>query len=315
VLRAYTSGDVTISGTVTGDAGSALVVGAADTQYSRPTSANAADMPLFEVGTLSWDLRGGAWTPDTIRVTGVIGGPANTAGDVLGAGSSWLGLVSLAAQTVLIFPPNDDALLSVGGFEQAVGGTNGQDPATLFSYRGQLRQQIVADTFAVRASDAILQRNLDPTVPSSEGRGLVVGRLVVDTLTPDGAIPTRMSLFGQLATDLNGLRDGVTLVDGAAASTLVRDATFGGSASVRFNAPPGTYRFNGCEIGTGGGCLTVRVDPSLPPIDAISAIGNLLDRFATIEDEPVTSTGVELFWFARDDDEDEDEDDEEEEKK
>ena len=55
----------------------------------------------------------------------------------------------------------------------------------------------------------------------------------------------------------------------------------------------------------------MRVDPTLPPIDAISSIGNLLDRFATVEDEPVTSTGIELFWFARDDDEDEDENDEE----
>jgi hypothetical protein len=314
-MRVYTTGDITISGTILGNANSVFVAGAAATQYSTPTPGIGGDAPVFEVGTRSWNLSTG-WTPGTIRLTGVIGGPANTDGDTLGAGDAWLGLVSLAANRVLIFPSEDTALLSVGGFEEATGGPDGDDPARLFAYSGNLDHQIVADTLAIRASDEILQRNLDTAVPgSTDGRGLVAGRLLVDTLTDGGTVPTRLSLFGQLASDLNGLHAGVTLVDGPGAATLVRDEGAGASASVRFNAPPGTYRFNGCEIGTGGGCLTVRVDPTLPPIDAISSIGNLLDRFATIEDEPVTNPGIELFWFARPDDEDEDEDAEEEEKK
>jgi hypothetical protein len=314
-LRVYTSGDVTVAGRVIGDTKSSIVLGAASTQFDVTDSVLAKERAAFTAGGVALNLRDAAYTPNTIRVTGSIGTPTPARETTVTGAITPFELVSLNASRVLIFPADDTALAPRGGFEAAVGAAAGSggalqiDPANLETYRGQARVQITADTLALRASGNILQRNLDPN--RTNGSGLIAGRLLVDRLATQSAesvvgVPARFSVFGQLAAGQTGLTSGVALVDGPSAATLVQDVVTA-FPGVRFNAPAGRYRINGCEIGTGGGCVTVRVDPRLPPIDAVTDIRALLDRFATVDDEPVTNTGVELNWFSRDEDEEEEE--------
>jgi len=224
---------IDVTGQVTDPAGTDAVflAGAAPGDTALPTlGQGAAAAPVA-----------GVWTPDVVRVSGGLG--------VTGAP---LADIRFDARSIYIAPSSDTAL--GGDFETAV---QSQAPEALAPYAGSVTLQIRAGRLDLRAADAVLERNLQPSGAATDGMGLQLGGLTLNTLGT-GSTPARVSLFGALDSSLAGVLPppaGDKLIDGIAAAYLLRFTPASGAA-VGYPAPvtAADYRFNGCAFG-GFGCV------------------------------------------------------------
>ncbi len=245
-----------------------------------------------------------------IRLSGGIGVTGNA-----------LSRVSFAAPSIYIAPTGDQALGA--DFESA---SQNQAPEVMAPYAGPTTLQLRAGRLELRASNAILERNLQTTANLIDGRGLELGGITIDRLSAAGVAPARVSLFGRLDSRLGGVLPPPptdTFIDGIAAAFLLRFAPEPGAAV----AYPSTtiaianYRFNTCQFG-GGGCIgggsgtgdiigsiagsvlggpsagNSEAEAALPGIANPDLIGEMIDPFAPIEEEPVTNAGGEIEWPA-----------------
>lgn len=297
---------VDVAGQVTDTAGTdgVFVIGAAATDPRLAAFTQGGGAPPVST----------AWAPDVIRLSGGIGVTGNA-----------LSRVSFAAPSIYIAPTGDQALGA--DFESA---SQSQAPEVMAPYAGPATLQLRAGKLELRASNAILERNLQTTATLSDGRGLELGGITIDRLSAVGSPAARVSLFGRLDSRLGGVLPpppADTFIDGIVAAFLLRFAPEPGAAV----AYPSTtiaianYRFNTCEFG-GGGCFqepnpggggdiigsiagTVLSGPSAANLDAESEaalpgiansdlIGEMIDPFAPIEEEPVTNAGGEIEWPA-----------------
>jgi hypothetical protein len=235
------------------------------------------------------------WTPDVVRISGGVG-----------ASGTPFARVALAGRSIYIAPRDDTALGS--DFETAT-----QDPDKMAPYAGQATVQVRAGRLELRASNRIVERNLQRTGALIDGQGLVLGALTVDRLAIGGAEPDRVALYGQLDDRLSGLLPPPppgALVGGILPAFLLRFAPAAGAAVPYKPAHPAAYTFNTCPFG-GGGCLGVpspiSTPPgadSVPPIASPDDIGEVADPYTPIDEEPVTNGGGEVIWNAPDRDDD-----------
>ena len=297
---------IDVTGQVTDPAGTdgVFVIGAAATDPNLAAFVQGAAAPPVSA----------AWAPDVIRLSGGIGVTGNA-----------LSRVSFAAPSIYIAPTDDSALGA--DFESA---SQSQAPEAMAPYVGPATLQLRAGRLELRASNAILERNLQTTTTLNDGRGLELGGISIDRLSASGSPAARVSLFGRLDSHLGGVLPpppSDTFIDGIAAAFLLRFAPEPGAA-VAYPSTTiaiGAYRFNKCNFG-GGGCFqepnpggggdiiggiagTVLSGPSAANLDAESEaalpgiansdlIGEMIDPFAPIEEEPVTNAGGEIEWPA-----------------
>jgi filamentous hemagglutinin family protein len=267
-LRIYAGGAtsrVDVFGPVTGP-GASLVIG--DTQLRSEMNAPSAAVLALSQG----------WTPNVIRVEGTIGG--------LGKGQAF-GQVSLSAENIYIAPVETGL-----DFETAVKTTR---PENLAVYKGKMTYQIAAANLQLSSTGpgVIYERNLAlDSTNLAAGVGLSVGKITIDTVTPGGAPPSQIALFGTLSPN------GVALNGLDAALSLTYSSQLGAGAPVRFTPPPATfdlYKFSTCAFG-GGACF-VNVPPySVSPVPVTNQIGDLTDPYSPQDEEPVTSSGGEVTW-------------------
>ncbi len=299
---------IDVTGQVTDPAGTdgVFVIGAAATDPRLAAFTQGAAAPPVST----------AWAPDVIRLSGGIGVTGNA-----------LSRVSFAAPSIYIAPTGDSALGA--DFESA---SQSQAPEVMAPYAGPATLQLRAGRLELRASNAILERNLQTTATLSDGRGLELGGIGIDRLSAASGAPARVSLFGRLDSHLGGILPPPptdTFIDGIAAAFLLRFAPEPGAAVAYPSTiiAIGDYRFNTCEFG-GAGCFqlpnpggvggvtgdiiggiagTILGGPSagdsaleggLPGIANPDLIGEMIDPFAPIEEEPVTNAGGEIEWPA-----------------
>ncbi|HEX7758111.1 MAG TPA: filamentous hemagglutinin N-terminal domain-containing protein [Caulobacteraceae bacterium] len=305
---------VDVTGQVTDPVGTdgVLVIGAAGTDPQLPAFTLGSGAPTVST----------AWTPDVIRLSGGIGVTGNA-----------FSRVSLAATTIFIAPTGDTALGA--DFETA---SQTQAPEAMAPYAGPSTLQLRAGQLVLRASNAILERNLQPTSNLIDGRGLELGALTIDRLSASGSVPSRVSLFGRLDSQLSGVLPPPapdTFIDEIAAAYLLRFAPQPGAAVAYPSTlvAVGAYRFNTCPFG-GGGCLQgsstgglgglggggyttggvpggpggpgqgdgglegAGQEAGLPGIANPGLIDQAMDPFAPVEEEPVTNTAGEVEWPA-----------------
>jgi|GEM_PF-2846323 len=263
---------------------------------------------------------GAGWTPGRVRVSGTIG-----------TNAAPFRMVSINAGEILIAPTTDGSLPN--GFEQALIDAPEGNPSALpltTDTTVQNRVFITSNELQLRSSGQIVQRNTDTLI--GRGRGIQVGRLVLDSLTRGSGGPTRIALFGML--DNNNAAVAPTLtspisenaqgtgdyspVEGVAAAIAIRIAGQASpDAAIRFGfseAAQSNYRINGCIMVTGAGCVSGGGDN-----DADGAVDDILDEFeyfemdslfndpfqkleeeedpyAAVDEEPVTNSGGELEW-------------------
>ncbi|HEY5072279.1 MAG TPA: hypothetical protein VII63_09630, partial [Caulobacteraceae bacterium] len=249
-----------------------------------------------------------AWAPDVIRISGGVGATGAPFADV-----------ALAGGSIYIAPRIDPALGK--DFEQVV--ATPADLATLPTYVGPVTMQIASGTLEMRAAAEILQRNLQTSDPAMLGLGLEIGRLTIDRLTAGGATASRVNLYGVLNRNLSGVIPPAIpsdLVGGNVPATLLRFNP-APMAAVLYPAPSpaiaAAYKFNNCVFG-GGGCLEAPLPPDLtgilaslvsldtqealaslvPAIAMFTDIGDVIDPYTPIEEEPVTNVGGEVDWLS-----------------
>jgi hypothetical protein len=277
-------------------------------QVTDPAGTNA----VFVAGAAATDpnlagfIQGGSatkvslsWSPAVTRISGGIGASGNP-----------FARTSLAGGSIYIAPTGDSALS--GDFETV---TQTTAPEVLAPYAGTAKVQVRTGVLELRASNQILERNLQTSSALTNGQGLVLGALLIDRLSSSGSVPSRVSLFGQIDGGLRGVLPTPSpsdLIGDIPAAFLLHFGP-GTGASVAYSGGLiniGLYRFNTCEFG-GGGCFDLPNPPSgapdLPPIISFvglppvlsdpTQIGEVGDPFAPVEDEPVTNTGGEVEWL------------------
>jgi hypothetical protein len=232
------------------------------------------------------------WTPSIVRISGSIGGDAAV------AGQRALQTVRLSGDAIYIAPPD-----STFDIEKAPKGTDNLDLLGGSSYTGSAATtvQVRAQTLELRANDRILQRNLDRAGGSS-GRGLIVGSLFVGSVKSGGTPhPSQVNLYGQLQSTqpaklpAQGPVSGPDYVDGLSAALLLKVGPAGNVPYTLNGLDLNRYRINNCTF-SGGGCFVTPPPQSVPSLPKPDDVGDVADRFAPVNDEPVTSVGGEFEW-------------------